>query len=528
MTPMIRKNLIPLLAIALAACGAETDSDTTAATDTVEDDATQVVDRRPTTDTNTIDLEELDQQLADIIALRNLTSDPAAGRILPSITDPVPQLGMKLFFSTSLSGEFEVACASCHHPSLGGADALSLPVGVDARRPELLGPGRQHISGIPNVPRHSPTIFNIGLWDSGLFHDSRVESLGKEPLANGSVSGVRTPDTPFLEADANAGANLVAAQARFPVTSPEEMKSEQFEPDADGDTVRSHLAARIGNYGIGENSLAQNNWLFEFQLAYGTSEPAESLVTYDRIAQALAEYQRSMVFVDTAWHRYVQGDLQALTTQQKQGAFLFFTPVADGGAGCGACHRGPLLSDEQHHTVAFPAFGPGKGDGDQDDFGRERETGNPDDRYRVRTPSLLNIALTAPYGHGGVYRNLEEVVQHYVNPSRSVDDFFARGGACRLPQFNNLRDCENLYPQAEENSRLRLAKLQAEQDAGTSRLTSPDLDRAQVRQLVAFLRALTDRCAADQSCLKDWIPNSADGGPDGNQLSAVNRRGQRL
>ena len=120
---------------------------------------------------------------------------------------------------------------------LGGGDDLPLPIGVQAEAPDLLGPGRFHslahvindgggeYDGGPTVPRNAPTTFNIALWDQVLFHDGRVESLGKTAGVNGDDgSGIRTPDSAFGVADTNSGANLTAAQARFPVTSPEEMK----------------------------------------------------------------------------------------------------------------------------------------------------------------------------------------------------------------------------------------------------------------------------------------------------------------
>ncbi len=473
-------------------------------------------------------LTESDLALQALIEDRNLTSNPADNRILPNINDPLPQLGKKLFFSKSLGGGFDSACVSCHHPTLGGADGLSLPVGVEAVDPNLLGPGREHQSGLPPVPRNSPSVFNVGLWDTGLFWDSRVESIGKEPGTNGALSGIRTPDTNFLQIDDDAGQNLVAAQARFPVTSADEMKTVGFEDGSDNNTIRAHLAARLGNYAIGSGELAVNNWLTEFQQAFATTETAESLITFDNIAHAIGEYERSMVFVNTPWHRYVAGDTDAITEQQKQGAILFFTPGNEGGAGCAACHNGPLFSDGAHHTVAFPQIGPGKGDGNNDDFGRERETGDSADRYRYRTPGLLNIAQTAPYGHAGVYESLEEVVDHYRNPQRAVNDFFDNGGWCQLAQFASTANCTTLYPDAEANSRLALDKLDAERRAGQSRFQPIGLTNEEVDQLVAFLEALTDDCTTDRTCLAPWIADPTNNGPDNQQLNAINKQGSPL
>jgi cytochrome c peroxidase len=174
----------------------------------------------------------LDADIRAIIVTQNLTGDPSTGRTLPSIEEPKAQLGMKLFFTKSLGGDLDSACVTCHHPMLGGGDDLVLPIGVDAEEDDLLGPGRfhsingEHFDGGPTVPRNSPTTFNIALWDNFLFHDGRVESLGKTPKLGGNDGlGIRTPDVSFGEIDSNAGVSLVVAQARFPVTSKEEMKN---------------------------------------------------------------------------------------------------------------------------------------------------------------------------------------------------------------------------------------------------------------------------------------------------------------
>ena len=76
---------------------------------------------------------------------------------------------------------------------------------------------------------------------------------------------------------------------------------------------------------------------------------------------------------------------------------------------------------------AQPQIGPGKGhnsegyDDGREDFGREAVTGNVNDRFRFRTPTLRNVALTAPYGHAGAFDTLEAMVRHHQSP---VDSLF--------------------------------------------------------------------------------------------------------
>lgn len=220
----------------------------------------------------------LDSDLRFLIAAEGLTGDPTTGRVLPSINDPLAQLGKLLFFSKSLSGDLDTACASCHHPALGGGDGLALPVGTGAVDPDVVGPGRTRPDGLPNVGRHSPTVFNVGLYDRFMFFDGRVESIGAEAGRNGTGSGIRTPESAFNEADLNvpAGTTLVAAQARMPVTVKEEMLGD-FMAGASGDAIRTRLAERIGDYGAGTGELANNNWLAKFQTAFVSALPADQL-----------------------------------------------------------------------------------------------------------------------------------------------------------------------------------------------------------------------------------------------------------
>src|SRR5690606_16733885 len=134
--------------------------------------------------------------------------------------------------------------------------------------------------------------------------------------------------------------------------------------------------------------IGNNNWLSEFQTAFASGETAEELITFDNISMALAEYQRSMVFVDTPWKAYVEGDDSAISEQAKEGALLFLRPIGEGGVACAQCHSGDFFTDEGHTIVGFPQLGPGKGDGasGDEDFGREQQTADPADRFRFRTP----------------------------------------------------------------------------------------------------------------------------------------------
>jgi len=471
-----------------------------------------------------------DAALRLLIAREGLSGDASANRELPGIDAPLAQLGKLLFFSKSLSGNNDVACATCHHPSLGGGDQLALPIGPNAVNANLLGPGRRLPDNSILVGRNSNTFFNVGLYDRGLFWDSRVESLVGQPLQNGTAGGIRTPDSVFGSADLDAGGNLVAAQARFPVAVVAEMRGNGF-VGLNDPQMRAHLAARIGNYGSGQGQLPASQWLPRFRTAFGSQGSAEELVTFNNIAQAVGEYQRSATFVESPWARYVRGDNLAIGEDAKQGALVFFKTTNEGGAQCAQCHSGDFFTDERHHALGFPQIGPGPGDPGSNDLGRARQTGNSIDRQSFRTPSLLNVELTAPYGHAGAYADLETTFNHYVITDLIISDFLRFRQWCALAPFLGQSTCLAAAATVSTNTQIALAQMRAQRAANPAN-AMPVVDPNSVpiesiTQMTAFLHSLTDPCLRTRNCFRRWIP-TPDEAPDGLQLNAVNAQGNPL
>ena len=452
-----------------------------------------------------------------LVAQQALTASPETGRDLPEVGSPLVTLGMQLFFSQALSGEMDVACVSCHHPALGGGDDLALSIGVEAVDPMLLGSGREHRSdgaafdGGPTVPRNAPTTFNIGLYDKAIFHDGRIESVEATAGANGFDTQILTPDSPNRDtADAKA-VNLAAGQARFPVTSNEEMKGHK-KGALNNEGIRDYLVARLR----GENDdLPTNEWLAAFRVGLqDEAGSAESLITQANIFNALAEYERSQVFVLNDWRAFVQGDDDAISLEAKQGAKLFFAAKEDGGANCASCHSGDFFTDESYHNIAMPQIGRGKGDGltGTNDFGRFKVTKQEADKFSFRTPALLNVAVTGPYGHSGAYQSLEAVVRHHLNVESAVTNYAMSDNVSQVGvQIDDLMT----------NTQLALDKLAADRGAAVAGLIEDlTLTDEQVAQLVAFLNTLTDQCVTDASCFNQWVPSDSTPDPDGLRVVA--------
>ena len=455
---------------------------------------------------------DLDAELRALIAQHNLTGDPAADREIPLVTEPIVQLGKLLFFTKALGGDMDSACASCHLPTMGGGDDSPLPIGVGALDPDLIGPGRMHPSGNPTVPRNAPTTFNMALWDKVVFHDGRIESLDKITGANGGgPSGIHTPDVPYGEADPWGGQNLAMAQSRFPTTSDAEMRGFEYEAGKTTRDLRARLAARLGGYGDAANELDDNQWPALFEVVFGPAESLEELVTEQRIAFAIGEYERSQLFINTPWSAYVKGDETAISDAAKRGAQLFYTAYEDGGANCVKCHLGDFFTDEGFHVLAVPQIGPGKGDGvtGTDDYGRFRVTRQLADLYAFRTPSLLNVTVTGPWGHDGAYTTLEGTVRHMLNPVDAATNF----------AWDEL----DPYIQQEygpANTAKAVRRLQYNRQRGLDTIQDVDLTDAEVADLVAFLETLTDPCVTSAACLAPWMPSAFDVDPDGERLNA--------
>lgn len=433
-----------------------------------------------------------DQTLAKIISAYQLTGNPAVGKYqtLPAF-DPMVRLGQLLFFSKALSVDYDVACASCHHPSLVGGDKLSLPVGVASYVQHLLGPGREVdplkdfsplADGGPNVPRNSQTIVNSALYKKAMFWDGRVFVMqGVEPPP-GTTVAIRTPES-GNNPDPKAGGSLLEVQARFPVTSPDEMRGFGHAELVTGEDVRNRIVERF-RYGDARMMPTDiTRWLKRFRAAFDNPDgTGEQLLTYENMQVALAAYQASQIFVDTPWKRYVEDNASALSETAKQGALLFFLAEEQGGLGCVGCHQGDHFTTEQFYNIGFPQFGHGKRS-DSRDFGRYDVTRREQDRFAFRVPSLINVAATGPWGHTGAFDSMSEVLRYHADPVNAVEGYDF--GLSMLEQFFSL--LVN-YPNAETYTREAIVAP----NLATPYLPSRWLTDSEVQALSAFMGALTD------------------------------------
>jgi cytochrome c peroxidase len=205
--------------------------------------------------------------------------------------------------------------------------------------------GERVATGVDGKPgtRNVPGLLNVG-YHRSLFWDGRVRTLEEQALA--------------------------------PIQNPREMAMPLAELVTKLDGIASYRR--------------------QFEAVFGGG------ATSQRIAQALAAYQRSLRADNTPFDRFLGGDRPALTPAAARGMQLFY-----GQARCFVCHSGPHLTDDDFHNI-------GTADGkDPLDAGRGAVTARRADQGAFRTPGLREVGRTAPYMHNGRFATLREVVWHY-------------------------------------------------------------------------------------------------------------------
>ncbi len=401
---------------------------------------------------------------------QNLRADielPSPEIDFPEVDMQRVKLGRLLFYDPVLSGNREQACASCHHPKFGTSDGLSLGLGDGAT-----GLGSNRVVDDKNMPeqrvgRNSPALFNLGAKQfTSLFHDGRLEIDPDKP------NHLRSP----LGADMTSGfSSLLSAQAMFPVLAADEMAGHYSESDV-SKAVRMGMLTQNGGAWDLLASRVQN--IPEYRKAFNSIIGKETAISFYNISNVIADFISYEWRADNSpFDKYLRGQ-SALGERASQGMQLFY-----GKAGCVSCHSGVLQTDHRFHAIAMPQFGPGKTgrfEDHQRDTGRFRVTGNPEDKYKFRTPSLRNIELTAPYGHTGAYPTLEGVIRHHLDPIKSLYAY-SRDKALlpRLPVNNDWKIMDDKNEMADI--------------AAANELEPVQLSDQEVESLVQFMYALTDQ-----------------------------------
>lgn len=271
------------------------------------------------------------------------------------------ELGRQLYFDTRLSADNTVSCASCHHPQDGYSRHTPTGVGIRGQK----------------GGRNSPSSYNRILSDAQ-FWDGRAGSLEAQ-----AVGPIQNP--------IEMGNTHAAAVATLEKIDGYKMQFMKIFPDSGVtiDNVGSAIAAFERILVTGATSYDYNESYKRF--AALSEEDLDDLKTDS--PETYAEYEEVKLLAE----------LNPMSESALRGQDLFFSKRV----GCSNCHVGANLADEQYHNlgVGMSAKEP--------DLGRFAETKAEKDKGAFKTPTIRNVALSAPYMHDGSLATLEEVVEHY-------------------------------------------------------------------------------------------------------------------
>jgi cytochrome c peroxidase len=284
------------------------------------------------------------------------------------------ELGRQLYFDPRLSKDFSISCASCHDPEFGYAHETRFGVGVGAQEGN----------------RNSPVAYNRIL-SAAQFWDGRASSLeeqAKGPIANPiEMSNTHEACVECL--------NGIPGYVR------------QFNRIFDDGLNIDNAARAIASF---ERTLVTGPapWDFHQELKSFEEAYAADIEDLDALKQEDPELHKEYTDLKAAAEKH------PISESAARGGELFFSDKS----GCTACHLGANFTDEKYHNlgVGMEAAEP--------DLGRYTVTNQDIDRGAFKTPTVRNVAMTAPYMHDGSQKTLEEVVEWYAkggHPNQWLD-----------------------------------------------------------------------------------------------------------
>ena len=175
----------------------------------------------------------------------------------------------------------------------------------------------------------------------------------------------------------------------------------QFYWDGRSDSLEAQAMAawKGGNMGVGEKTgeiVAKINALQGYKAQF--QKVFQSDATPENMMKAISAYERTIISGDTAWDRWKAGDNTAISMSAYRGWNIFQAIK------CNNCHDGVLFTDQQYHNIGIGM------DQKEPDPGRGKVTNKPEDTGAFKTPTLRDIARSAPYFHDGSAKTLEEAV----------------------------------------------------------------------------------------------------------------------
>jgi cytochrome c peroxidase len=273
------------------------------------------------------------------------------------------ELGRQLYFDARLSSDGTISCASCHMPTHGYAAATQFGVGVRGQQGN----------------RNSPVSYNRIL-SSVQFWDGRAATLEAQAVG------------PIANAIEMANTHALAVKTLQGI----EGYRLQFQAVFGGDVTIDRVGQAIASF---ERAIVTGPSPYDYfeRLESLEKQFAADLTDIDAFRKEAPEVVERYEFLKARAAEH------PMSASAKRGRDLFFGQKAS----CTACHLGANFSDEKYHNLGVGMDKP------QPDLGRFRITEDEKDRGAFKTPTVRNVALTAPYMHDGSQKTLEEVIEWY-------------------------------------------------------------------------------------------------------------------
>lgn len=310
------------------------------------------------------------------------------------------RLGNFLYTDGRIAGNQNMNCMICHHVMAGTTDRLPLSQ-------------TQNRMGV--LKRNSSTLFNIG--DESnihfMFWDGRVEFNPQTKVFKTPEAAFNGPN-PVAKHITSVMTSAASMQAIFPMVTADEMMGEPGENEianAPTNLEKWDLIVKRFVDGLGKDS---EEYVFYFLKAFPGLEKKD--INIGHFGEAIYTFMKVQFHSNgSPFHKYVAGDLSALTENQKKGMDIF-----TGKGKCIACHQGNLLGQNQFFaSVGVPSYGASPFEMDK---GRGEVVGEKKN-FMFKTPSLINLELTAPYMHNGAFKTIREVINHYSDIGTSLRNF---------------------------------------------------------------------------------------------------------
>jgi cytochrome c peroxidase len=343
---------------------------------------------------------DIDFKLDKVIEIYNLKGFDC--KLVQPFNPSLSSVGEALFETKLLSGNLDTSCSTCHLKNLNRIDGLKMSVGVGGAGE---GIDREKDGKGIIVPRNVFTLIGRGHIDyKTYFWDGKVQ-VEKDRLVSiigdASFKGFDSPLSiaailPLLARDEFLG--LIELNETNEMEIIDKAYHEQ----------RYEVASTILRNRI---LVSEGDEWDELRSKLHESNIKIDTLQLSDIGNALAAFLiEKENCVTNKWTEYITGNKDILTVNEKKGAYLFY-----GKARCSSCHSGDLLSDFKFHSIGVPQGNFGVSVYGQD-LGRSEISLNHKDRFKFKTPSLLNVSKTKPYGHNGVFEELDDVVLFHINP----------------------------------------------------------------------------------------------------------------